>query len=204
MDAIYKLMRVRMSVGSAAATNIDLVTDSTTADLIDRGFMLLYKEASADTLRTTVDVTTGKNDTFGWQFKSYRLRGKCSGVTLNVITDVALDDLLSEWTEIGKPNQGRYIFLFDWTGIYPGIIETNRISSVVGDRNRLAEIEPGFACVEETVTQRVTLTGVTYSAIMECPLANLCIVNFSGEVPEHSVSASRPDYAPKSGEAYCY
>lgn len=202
MNAIYKLVRVRMSVGSPAATSIDLITDSTTAELLDRAFILLYKEVTADTMRTSIDVTAGENKAFGWRFKSYLLRGKCSGITLNVITEYAFDDILSEWTDLGRPNQGRWILLLDWSGIYPGIVETTRKTAVVGERDRLAQLDEAYACVEETETKRVTLTGVTYSAIAECPLANLVITNFNGEVPKHSISGDHPDYAPASAELY--
>jgi len=204
MDAIYLMMRVRMGVGSAAATSFDLFTDSTTAEVIDRAFILLFKDVSADTLALNQDITRGRNEAFGFQFSSYRLRGKCSGITLNVITHFGLDDYLAEWTDAGNSDQGRAIWLLDMTTFYPAVIETSRKSLTTGRLQDLAAVDADYTCVEETVTKTVTQVGVTYAAVVECPASSLLIYNFSSDVPEHEISDDRPVYTPTAEEEYYY
>jgi hypothetical protein len=204
MDAIYKMMRVRMGVGSAAATTFDLFTDSTTAEIIDRGFIKLFKDVSEDTLRLTQDITRGRNEAFGFQFSSYRLRGKCSGITLNVVTHFGLDDYLAEWNDAGNADQGRAIWLLDMGGLYAAIVETSRKTLTTGRLNDLAAVDADYTCVEETVTKTVTQVGITYAAVLECPQSHLLIHNFSDDIPEHVISGDRPVYDPSGGKDYLY
>jgi hypothetical protein len=193
-NTLYKILRVRASVGSAASTSFDVFTDAVTAELIDRAFMVLYKEVTSDMLRMNLDVKQGKNASFGFNYTSYTLRGRCSGATLNVIHDYAFDDLLGEWNTLGAANQGRWLWVPDLTDMYAGIVETNRITTTSGKLQDLAKIDPAFQCVEETVTRTVTLNGVTYTSIIECPESHLLLYNFSGNIPTTTYDDS--DYTP--------
>jgi hypothetical protein len=213
MDAIYVMARVRMGVGSAAATQFDLFCDSSTAEIIDRAFILLFKEVSADTMRLTQDINRGRNEAFGFQYSSYRLRGKCQGITLNVITHYGLDDYLAEWTAFeataldGHTNasdSGRVLWMLDMTGMYAKIIETSNKTTTTGKLDDLAAVDSSFQCVEETITREVTQRGVTFAAVVECPAADLIIYNFSGEVPEHVISDERPSYLPSAADEAVY
>lgn len=199
MDAIYVMHRVRMGVGSAGATSFDLFTDATTADLIERGFIRLFKDYSEDTMRMTMEITSGENKAFGFKYRKFLLKGKATGITLNVITHFGLDDYLAEWTDAGDADAGRAIWLLDMGGMYPGIIETGRKTMTNGKLEDLAKVDQDYLCVEETYTKTITQVGVTYAAILECPAADLLIYNFAGEIPEHELEDNRPNYLPPAG-----
>lgn len=201
-DAIYAMHRVRMGVGSAAATTFDLFTDATTADLIERGFIRLFKDYSEDTMRMTWEITSGENKAFGFKYRKFLLKGKASGITLNVITHFGLDDYLAEWVDAGDEDQGRAIWLLDMGGLYPGIIESSRKTLTNGRLEDLAKVDQDYLCVEETYTRTITQAGVTYAAILECPASDLLIYNFSNDIPQHVLSDSRPSYLPPAGSAY--
>lgn len=202
MDAIYLMHRVRIGVGSAAATSFDLFTDATTADLIERGFIRLFKAYSEDTMRMNMEITSGENKTFGFRYRKFLLKGKATGITLNVITHFGLDDYLAEWTDAGNENAGRAIWLLDMSGMYAKVLDTTRKTLTNGKLEDLAKVDAGYLCVEETYTRTVTQVGVTYAAVVECPAADLLIYNFSGEIPEHELSDSRPTYTPTEAAFY--
>lgn len=202
MDAIYLMHRVRIGVGSAAATSFDLFTDATTADLIERGFIRLFKAYSEDTMRMSMEITSGENKTFGFRYRKFLLKGKATGITLNVITHFGLDDYLAEWTDAGNENAGRAIWLLDMGGMYAKVLDTTRKTLTNGKLEDLAKVDAGYLCVEETYTRTVTQVGVTYAAVVECPAADLLIYNFSGNIPEHELSDSRPTYTPTEAAFY--
>lgn len=202
MDAIYLMHRVRIGVGSAAATSFDLFTDATTADLIERGFIRLFKAYSEDTMRMSMEITSGENKTFGFRYRKFLLKGKATGITLNVITHFGLDDYLAEWTDAGNENAGRAIWLLDMSGMYAKVLDTTRKTLTNGKLEDLAKVDAGYLCVEETYTRTVTQVGVTYAAVVECPAADLLIYNFSGNIPEHELSDSRPTYTPTEAAFY--
>ena len=83
---------------------------------------------------------------------------------------------------------GRSIWVLDWAGIYPGIIESNRVVNNTGDLARLAEVDDSYSCVMKNPTQKVTLNSVTYTVVVECPAASAIFENISFVVPEHKYS----------------
>lgn len=203
MNAIYEMMRVRMGVGSAAAHTFDVFTDGDTAHLLERGFIALFKDISQDTMRLNMEA--GSNKAFGFNYRSFKLVGKCSGITLNIITHTGLDDYLAEWNEIGEPDSGRMLWFLDMTGIYAKVLESTSKSGTTGKWDDLVKIDPGYQCVEETYTKTVDQRGVTYAAVVECPASSLIIYNFAGEVPLYDTTAmnNAPDYT-LQGAAYNY
>ena len=186
-NAIYNIRRVRAGVGSTAQMRIDLFTDGITAELIDKAFIAYYNAIFGNRVQYTVSIdanrTSGQNDEFGIQFVSYKLRERNNGVTLNVITDWAFDDKLSEFSAASQTNGGRTIMILDMTGIYMKVIESNKVTNHTGDLKALAAVDAQYGCVEETYTRDTVLNGMTFTAIVECPLANLVIDNFSGDIP---------------------
>lgn len=209
MDAIYILSRVRQSIGSAAATEFDLFTDSDTAGRIDRGFIKLFKSYSEDTMRLNMEVQDGTNKAFGFYFRKYRLVGKCAGITLNVITHRGLDDWLAEWQDYADQESdqtlvpgGRAIWLLDMTGMYLGVIESSRDKRTSGDIHDLARVDASWLCVADAPKKEVLLVDSVYSAILECPAADLLIWNLGGGIPEHEEQSDRPDYVPQDASLY--
>lgn len=214
MDAIYILSRVRQGVGSAAATEFDLFTDSATAGLIDRGFIGLFKQYSLDTMRINVEgravtVEEGRNKAFGFYFRKYRLLDKTAGIVLNVITHRGLDDYLAEWMDYASQEAddtlipgGRAIWLLDMTGMYLGVIESSRKSATSGRIEDLQKLDPAYLCVEDAATKEVIQVGLTATAVLECPAANLLIWNLGGGIPDYTESSDRPNYLPSNTNNY--
>lgn len=213
MDAIYAMARVRQGIGSAAANSFDLFTDSSTAELLDRAFIRLFKDVSEDTMRLTQDIERGINKAFGFQYSSYRLRGKCQGITLNVITHYGLDDYLAEWASFedsgltGATNasdSGRVLWMLDMTGMYIKVVDSYSKTSTSGKLDDLQRVDPSFQCVAETTERTVTQRGVTYAAVLECGEADLVIYNFSGNIPAHTLASDRDSYLPSAADAAIY
>lgn len=189
-DAIYNMRRVRAGVNSAAQTKFDLFTDGNTAQQLMKGFIgyygLLFGGKDRYNVNIDANMKNGENAEYGFQFTSYRLFGKNAGVTLNVITDWAFDDAVSEFYANGISAAGNMIMLLDMTGLYMQVIESGKVNNHTGDRAALAAVDAGFQCVEETETQDTQINGLTFAAILECPQAHLIIENFSTDVPVFS------------------
>ena len=206
-NAIYNMRRVRAGVGSTAQLRFDLFTDGITAELIDKAFIAYYGLifAGKDRYNFNIDnlAKQGENEAYGIQFTSYKLRERNAGVTLNVITDWAFDDKLSEFTANNMVNGGRTLMLLDMTGIYMKVIESNKVTNHTGDLKALAAVDSSYGCVEETYTRDTVLNGMTFTAIVECPLANLVIDNFSGStIPITDPTQPVPNYDGSSVPPY--
>lgn len=213
MDAIYLLSRVRQGIGSAAATEFDVFTDSSTASLIEDGFIALFKAKSLDTMRMNMEGDTfikeGTNKAFGFYFRRFRLTGKTAGITLNIITHRGLDDWLAEWQDMADQAGdqtlvpgGRAVWLLDMAGIYIGVIDSNRDKRSSGNIHDLAKVDAAWLCVADAPKKEVLLVDSTYTAIVQCPAANLLIWNLGGGIPEHVASADRPNYLPPESLPY--
>lgn len=186
-DQIYQLVRVRDQMGTSMDTHsIDILTDSTTAYLFELAMIDYYKsQYGSNTI--AVQVTPGEMGDLGLKWNSYRLLWP-QGVTLNVISHWYFDDLASAATVAGQEGSGRFLWILDWPGVYPGIVASNRKQFTSGNLADLAKIDDSFACVMERPTQTVTLNSTTWTAVVECPAANLIIENFASIKP---VSASK-------------
>jgi hypothetical protein len=197
-NAIYNMRRVRAGIGSSAQLRFDLFTDGITAELIDKGFIGYYGNIFQGKDRYNVNIddqrVSGENKEYGIQFVSYKLRERNNGVTLNVITDWAFDDKLSEFTAANMASGGRTLMMLDLTGIYMKVIESNKVNNHTGDLKALVAVDSSFACVEETETRDTVLNGLTFTAVVECPLASLVIDNFSGAIPGYDPNAAIPNY----------
>lgn len=183
----YNIMRVRESNGRANPKSIDIFTDSTTAELINQAMILYYKEKSGSQLQYTVDAQGPmKKAEFGFNYRSYVLFWP-PGVTMNVITHYYFDD----WRAAGvgldaDDNTTRVLWVLDFSGIYPGILSSNRVVHKTGDLKTLASVNPDFACVMAVPTKEQTLLSMTWTMIVECPASNLILENFSDDVPEYA------------------
>lgn len=198
-NAIYNMRRVRAGVGSAAQLQFDVFTDGITAELIDKAFIVYYNAIFGGLARYTFNIEdykkSGKNESYGIQFTSYALRERNNGVTLNVITDWAFDDKLAEFSAVNMTNGGRTLMLLDMTGIYMKVIESNKVTNHTGDLKALAAVDASYGCVEETYTRDTILNGMTFTGVVECPLASLVIDNFTANtLPITDPNAAHPNY----------
>lgn len=208
-QSFYNIIRVRVTQGNNSRV-IDVFTDSNTAELINQAMISYYNALYNNTLRTTLDVggegvkemnpltvMTAKKAEFGFFYRSYPLSFP-QGVTMNVLTHWSFDDELDVALLSGIPDTARMLMIIDFTGVYPGIIQSNRLIAKTGDLATLAKINPDFACVMKVHTRQQTLNSMTYTVVVECPAASLWIENFSGNLPNHLKDANTPVY-PEAG-----
>lgn len=184
---LYDIMRVRDQAGEETGT-IDLFMDSWMAGLFHRAMIAYYNAQSGGNFRMTMDLNEaklGQEGPLGFRFNTYRLIQPA--VNIAVVTHPYFDDLVSAHTAVSATLEatGRSIWILDWAGIYPGIIESNRVVNNTGDLARLAEVDSSFACVMKNPTQKVTLNSITYTVVVECPQANAILENIAFVVPEH-------------------
>jgi len=183
-QAFYDICRVREGQGNRNRI-IDVFTDTVTAELINQAMLAYYNSKSQNMLRLTMDVSgfsVAKKADFGFYYRSYPLFWP-QGVTMNVLTHFSFDDELSVATAVGIEDVGRQIWVLDFSGIYPGIIASNRVVHKTGDLKTLASINTDFACVLKVHTQEQSLFSMTHATIVECPAGNLVLQNLSAEVP---------------------
>jgi hypothetical protein len=187
---LYNMMRVRKGrSNSRASMTFDIFTDSVTAELINQAMIKYYNSKSDNTLRLTKSIDRDvKEAQFGFMYESYKLFWP-QGVTINIITHEFFDDYLTAAVAAGQEDTARVLWILDLTGIYPGIIASNRVVAETGKLKDLAAINKDFACVMAVNTQTQTLTSLTWTMIVECPASNLIIENFAGVIPEHATLA---------------
>lgn len=195
-DLIYQLIRARDQMGSAMDTHsVDIITDTTTAYLFELAMIDYYKnQYGSNTI--AVNVTPGEMSDLGLKWNSYRLLWP-QGVTLNVISHFYFDDIAAAATVAGQEGSGKFMFILDWPGVYPGILGSNRKQFTSGALQDLARIDEAFACVMERPTSTVTLNSTTWTAVVECPANNLILENFASIKP---VSAGKS--GPQPYDAY--
>jgi len=183
---IYNLARVRDQLNEETQT-IDLFMDSAFAGLFHRAMVNYYNDQSGGNFRMVLDlgqVKLGQDGPLGFRFNTYRLIWP--QLNIAVITHNYFDDLVSAHTAISSTltPSGRSIWALDFAGIYPGIIESNRVVNNTGDLAALAQVDTAFACVMKNPTQKVTLNSITYTAVVECPAASAIFENIAFSTPE--------------------
>jgi hypothetical protein len=185
--AFYDILRVREGNGDRNKI-IDVFTDTFTAELLNRAMIKYYSSKAEDhngdaIMRGTWALDSGygtaKKANFGFFFRSYPLDMPL-GATMNVITHYAFDDELDVANIVGIENVARKLWVLDFTGIYPGIVASNRLVAKTGDLKTLASINPDFACVLKVHTREQSLFSVSAAVVVECPAGNLVLENFTG------------------------
>lgn len=182
---MYNIMRVRQGNGQVSNV-IDVFTDTVTAEQINTAMIKYYNSKSDNTLRLTKSVDNDvKEAVFGFNYRSYRLFWP--NVTMNVVTHFMFDDYITgAQAALSDPDAGRVVWVLDFAGIYPAILDSSRVVHRTGDLKTLGSISADFACVMKVPTQTQTLTSVTYTTIVECPASNLIIENVAGTEPNYT------------------
>ena len=198
-DAIYAMSRTRAGIGSTAAKRFDVFTDGTTAAALEQAFIGYFgvKFGGKDSY-VMGSYSQGENQELGLVYTSYKLDGKNQGVVLNVISDWAFDDTLSDFHAMSLDGAGRTLMFLDMTGIYMQVIESGKQVNHTGDLKDLAAVDASYRCVIETYAMDTTINWLKYTAVVECPAASLIIDNFSSAVPAFQAAAmtGRPNYVP--------
>lgn len=190
-EAIYHIIRVREGIGNNN-TVIDVFTDSITAEKINTAMIKYYNSKSDNTLRLNMPVegySVAKKANFGFLYRSYPLFWP-QGVVMNVVNHRFFDDYITAASLANQADTARVLWILDFAGIYPGILASNQVVQKTGDLKTLAAINPDFACVMRVPTQEQTLTSLTWTMIVDCPMSNLVLENFSDEVAEHASQGS--------------
>lgn len=177
-QTIYPIYRARGDQGKPNDI-IEIFTDSYTAKQFQRGMVDYYNNISDGLARfnfETGDVKSGKMGQLGFQYREYSL--DYPEVKLRIVTHPFFDDLASAATAEGIGSTGRFLWILDFTSIYPAVIASNRKIHRTGDIEDLAKVDSDYACVMENPTQEISLNSLTWSAILECPDASAIIENF--------------------------
>lgn len=191
---LYNMMRVREGNNHPNPYVFDIFTDSVTADALNTAMLQYYNNKSDGMARLNVngDGFVANNKTkkanFGFSYRSFDLFWP-AGVTINIVTHHFFDDMITAANNAAQGvanfiNTGRVLWVLDFTGIYPGILASNRVVAKTGDLKTLAAINTSFACVLKVNTQEQTLISLMWTMIVECPNSSLILENFSAAIPE--------------------
>lgn len=193
---LYDIMRVRDQQNENTQV-IDVFTDSWFAAKIHKAMMGYYNQESDGNFRLVMElgnVTTGNDGILGFRFNKYKLIQP--QITMAVISHNYFDDLVTANTNVNAANEavGRSLWVLDWAGIMPGIIESNRVVNDTGDLAKLAAVDSAFACVMKNPTQKVTLNSLLYTVIVECPAASAVLENIGLGEPAYVDSSGGTPY----------
>lgn len=199
-DKLFEVVRSRKDQGKPA-DSVDVFTDSATARQIFKAMIDYYKQEGGNNFNIQYDMAQ-KNLFGGFYTQSYMLHHP-AGVQMNIITNEFFDDMVTT-AKLGDTRNylgngsggagtpaatadgsaGRFLMILDLGGgIYPGIIDSNRVVHTTGELEDLAKVNKDYACVMRNPTKEVTLNSQTWTAIVECPLDNLIIENFNDTKP---------------------
>jgi len=184
-NLIYPIWRARGDQGIPNDV-IEIFTDSLTAQQIQRGMIRYYNNRSEGLARFNIEtqkVMSGQMGSLGFNYNEYMLQ--YPQVKIRIVTNNYFDDFANEHNAMGIDSAGRFLWILDFTSIYPGIITSNRKVHTVGDLEKLAAVDRDYACVMANPTTEVSLNSLTWTAVVECPATSAIIENFDvGKVPE--------------------
>lgn len=176
-NAIYDIYRARTANGQVA-NEIDIYTDSSTAQLFMRSYIVYSKNETGDIIRLNIEKGTAP---IGFPFRRFELY-KPSGVSVNILTDPVFDDAISA-AAAGNESLMRWLMVLDLGGsIYPATLGSSRVQRTIGQIEDLAKVDVTFSCAISNPTTDVTMTSETETVIVECPLNSLAVTNFTSIV----------------------
>lgn len=195
-DENYNIYRARDSQGKMVE-EIDWFTDSRFAALFETAFINYMKVEYGDIVR--LNIETGKN-TLGFHWRSFEPKFPL-GIKINIVTHKYFDDWFNAFGVENIGSSGRMMLCLDIGApgpkggtIYPAIVDSNRKVRTLGELEGLARLDQTFACTMENVTQEITLTSETRSAIVECPANSLAILGIADAVPITTGRSVNPTY----------
>lgn len=177
-NLIYPIWRARGDQGTPNDT-IEIFTDSYTASQFQRGMIEYYDTRSDGLARFMIDtkqVMSGNMGTLGFNFDEYKLQ--YPQVKLRIVTNPYFDDFATAHSLESIGSSGRFLWILDFTSIYPGIITSNSVKHTTGDLEKLASVDRDYACVMANPTQEIQLNSLTWTAVVECPATSAIVENF--------------------------
>jgi hypothetical protein len=178
-NLIYPIWRARGDQGIPNDV-IEIFTDSFTASQFQRGMIQYYDTRSDGLARFNIDtkrVMMGEKGQLGFNYDRYTLQ--YPQVTIHVVTHPFFDDMATAAVAENIGSTGRFLWILDFTSIYPGVITSNRKVHRTGDIEELAKVDQDFACVMENPTQEISLNSLTWTAVVECPATSAIVENFN-------------------------
>ena len=192
-NTLYTMQRLREDIGAAQSDIFEVGMPNQFYPAFRLAMLQYYKAQSNGMEQLFVENEKGgfKKSPFGMRYMDFPLI--YPNATIRVVTDYFFDDYLSANKQAGQEDVGRLLWILDWSKIYVGVFESNRVVNKTGDLKTLAAVDPTFACVMRVPTQTTTLMSFTWTLICEAPQANLIVHNFSGETPEAVVEQGNYD-----------
>lgn len=177
-NLIYPIWRARGDQGIPNDV-IEIFTDSFTASMIQRGMIQYYDTRSDGLARFMIEtkqVMSGQMGQLGFNYNEYTLQ--YPQVKIRIVTNNFFDDFATAMNAENQNSAGRFLWILDFTSIYPGIITSNSKKHVTGELEKLAAIDQDYACVMANPTQEVALNSLTWTAVVECPATSAIVENF--------------------------
>lgn len=198
LDELYNIYRARQSQGKQTG-EIDVYTDSVTAANFETAAINYYKAEYGDILRIIIEK--GQNE-LGFNWRKYEFK-RPQGVKVNIITHEWFDDFVNAMDTESIASSGRFLAILDMGKpangrggtIYPGMIASNSKARTLGELEKLAALDPTFACTMEHVTEEINLTSQTTTAVCECPANSLWIEGIFDGVPLTTGKTANPSYS---------
>jgi hypothetical protein len=191
-NLIYPIWRARGDQGIPNQT-IEIFTDSFTASQIQRGMIEYYNTRSDGLARFNIDtnkVMMGQMGRLGFNYDTYKLQYPI--VDIRIVTHPFFDDMATAAVAENIGSTGRFLWILDFTSIYPGVITSNRKVHRTGEIEELAKVDQDYACVMENPTQEISLNSLTWTAVVECPATSAIVENFNANAIPEGASSQYP------------
>jgi hypothetical protein len=187
LDENYRIMRARKSQGRSV-TDIDWYTDSVTRANMQSAYVA-YIKAEYGSVNVQFPMQLGQTNDLGFVWDSFTVKHP-AGLRINILSHEFFDD----WRDANKTESQESIGINLWCldlgksgpnggTIYWSQIASNRKVHAVGDLEKLAPLDANWACVMENLSQEITLTSETGTAIVECPNNSILLTNIADAVP---------------------
>lgn len=189
---LYNIWRARGDQGIPNDV-IEIYTDNYTRSQLQRSMIQYFNTLSAGLARFNIDhqsSTFGNNGPLGFNYDEYQL--DYPPCRIRIVTNFFFDDFAAAAKAENVDSTGRFLWILDWTSIYPAIITSNRKVHRTGDIEDLAKVDYNYACVMENPAQEVSLNSLTWAAILECASTSLVIENFNADKLPSYATVSYP------------
>lgn len=192
--ALYELYRARKSSGVPNPEIIEVITDSAYKVQFVQAMYRYLKARSEDTIRFAGDMSE-KTTQLGFAYQDFKLDYP-AGVTLRVVSHIALDDFVNAGRLAGGAaleNASRWMLILDWSTIKMANIQSDSVDLRTGDIKRLAEINGDAFCRMKVPQRSIKHYSLLFTVIVTNPLNSLWLENFSFAVPEHQNKYGNPN-----------
>ena len=189
LDLNYAIMRARSTFYGKQIKEIDWFTNSQFAALFLTAYTT-YIGAEFTGVTPTLFIKPSEVNSMGQTYRSYEFKYP-AGLKINILTDFWFDDRLNNFMGVSQPSAGNVMWALDIGkpragSIYWAQIASNRRTTTTADINLLSKLDSTYKCVMEVMSEDITLTSNEGTAVVECPLGNAMVENFSLAVPNTS------------------